>query len=406
MNKKIYGLFLALIMIFFAGCTGGDSQSHSDEISSSVPSSITSEESESTLESVAKTTLDSMTLRQKVGQMFIVRVDSLDFSKTAEEINDPYSPGITALNDILKENLSQYPVGGFIIRGKNIDNPDQLSALNKELCENSHSAPFIATDEEGGAVARLANSKNFNLPKYKSAADVGSSGKYEDGYNMGNTIGRYLNKYGFNVDFAPVADVNTNKDNPVIGSRAFSSDATIVGMMSRAFADGLINNKITPTFKHFPGHGDTLQDSHIETAVSYKTLNELRECEFIPFLSAGEKEFIMVGHIALPNVTGDNTPATMSKKLVTDILKGELHFKGLVITDSMAMDAIDKNYTPEEAAVNSLYAGCDIILEPAETAAAFDGIVSQVENGNIKEADLDEKVLRILEFKENMGILK
>ena len=222
---------------------------------------------------------------------------------------------------------------------------------------------------------------------------------------MGHTIGSYLKAYGFNVDFAPVADVNTNPYNPVIGKRAFSSDPVIAAQMTLAFARGLREEGVAATFKHFPGHGDTAEDSHAGLAVSYKTREALESCEWLPFSEAGSADLIMVGHIALPNVTGNMIPATLSRQIVTEILKEQLGFSGLVVTDSMQMGAITADYPAGEAAVLALQAGCDLILMPADLTAAFNAVLAAVEDETLSEAWLDEAVRRILEFKVQYGIL-
>ena len=242
--------------------------------------------------------------------------------------------------------LQQYPVGGICQFGKNIESPSQLARFNKELQDASATPLFITVDEEGGLIARLANSDAFTLPRYASAAAVGASGDPEDARAMGQTIGAYLKEYGFNMDFAPDADVNTNPDNPIIGTRAFSSDAATAAEMAAAAADGLRTGGILPTLKHFPGHGDTAEDSHTALAVTYKTLDELQACELLPFAADTGLHAVMVGHIAAPNVTGDGTPATLSPQLVALIPDAE---NTLIVTDSLAMDAITAAYTPGEA---------------------------------------------------------
>lgn len=348
--------------------------------------------------------LDSMTLREKVGQLFVVRPDALDVTETQEQVNAADETGTTTLTPEMKEVMKDYPVGGIAMFGKNLESPEQITAFNQDLQQASEIPLLIAVDEEGGRVARLANHEGFDLPKYESAAAVGATGNYDDGFAMGNTIGAYLHDYGFNMDFAPVADVNTNPDNPVIGERAFSSDASVAALMAGAMADGLHAQGIIPVFKHFPGHGDTAEDSHQGIAVSYKTEEELRACEWFPFEEADGNDCIMVGHIALPNVCNNLTPATLSHEIVHDILKESLGFDGLVITDSLSMDAITKEYSPGDAAIGALQAGCDLLLMPNGLQEAFDAVVEAVEQGVISEQQLDETVLRILTFKQEQGL--
>ena len=343
--------------------------------------------------------MQNMSLRQKVGQLFIIHPDSLDPPPNPDE---KCAVGCTPA---MMEALQQYPVGGIIMFGENIESPDQIRKFNTDLQACAEIPLFLCIDEEGGLVARLANHKAFDLPKYRSAASVGKSGDPSKALEMGRTIGSYLKEYGFNVDFAPVADVNTNPKNTIIGSRAFSSKPETAAQMAAAMAEGLREEGIIPTFKHFPGHGDTAEDSHDALAVSRKTAEELAECEWIPFESATENDMIMMGHIALPGILPDRTPATMAPEIVTDVLKNQLGFQGLVITDSLEMGAITAQYTSDKAALYALKAGCDIILMPANLETAFEAVVEACETGELSKDHLDATVERILRFKERHGIL-
>lgn len=332
--------------------------------------------------------IGQMTLREKVGQLFFVRPESLNEGQTA-----------TLLNGTMKSMLKDYPVGGVVMFSRNIISPDQIISFNQALQEASEIPLVISVDEEGGAVARLANHDAFDLPTYKSAADVGKSGDASDALAMGQTIGAYLYRYGFNMDFAPIADVNTNPNNPVIGQRAFSSDAETAALMADAMAEGLRQEGITPVFKHFPGHGDTAEDSHYGIAVSYKTKSEMEDCEWLPFQKAGSEDCIMMGHIAVPNLTGDQTPASLSYEVVTEILRNEWGYEGVIITDSLEMGAITQTYGVGEASVQAFLAGCDVLMMPSNLEEAFDAILDAVECGRISEARLDQSVRRILSLK-------
>ena len=352
----------------------------------------------------APTPADALTPEEKIGQLFIIRPDALDLTLPQETINDAKADGVTMLTDAMRETLQAYPVGGICQFGKNITDPEQLAQFNADLQAASRTPLFIAVDEEGGAVARLANHPAFDLPQYESAAAVGASGDPADACAIGQTIGAYLKEYGFNMDFAPDADVNTNPDNPIIGTRAFSSDAATAAEMAAAAADGLRTGGILPTLKHFPGHGDTAEDSHTALAVTYKTLDELQACELLPFAADTGLHAVMVGHIAAPNVTGDLTPASLSGTMITGYLRGELGFTGLVITDSMAMHGVTDAYSSGDAAIAAIEAGVDIILMPEVLSEAFDAVVAAVENGTIPEARLNESVYRVLQYKQLYGI--
>ncbi len=349
--------------------------------------------------------LSQMSPEEKVGQLFIIRPDALDPAQEQEQINDAGASGVTSLTDAMTDSLQKYHVGGIIFFGKNITDPQQLAEFISALQENSTTPLFIAVDEEGGIVSRLANHPNFDLPEYESAAAVGATGEPDQAFEMGNTIGTYLKSYGFNMDFAPDADVNTNPLNPVIGERAFSSDAETAAEMAASMAEGLRQNGIIPVFKHFPGHGDTAEDSHNSCAVSYKTEEEMANCEWLPFLRATEADGIMVGHIAAPSITGNMTPASLSYTMVTEILKERIGFRGLVITDSLAMDAVAKELSPGEAAVQAIEAGCDIILMPNGLAESYQAVLDAIAEGRLSEDRIDKSVAKILGVKFAYGIL-
>ena len=384
-------VFLLLILLFLTGC-GGESIPEATTIP---PVPETTAPPETTIPpDPVDLLLSSLTLEQKVGQLFIAAPEQVTGG-------DP----VTAMTDTLAAALVRYPLGGIILFSQNIETPEQLISLNQALADSSPISPFLAVDEEGGIVARLANHDAFDLPTYQSAGAVGSSGNPEDATQMGKVIGGYLHQYGFNLNFAPVADVNTNPDNPVIGTRAFSSDPAIAAEMVSAFAAGLREEGIIATVKHFPGHGDTAEDSHSGLAVVYKTMEELENCEFLPFREAASRDMVMVGHITLPNVTGDMTPATLSRQIVTDILKEQLGFEGLVVTDAMEMGAIVETYGSGTAAVAALQAGCDIILMPENLPEAFDAVLAALEDGSLSMEWLDATVSRILNFKQLHGIL-
>ncbi len=344
--------------------------------------------------------LEAMTLEEKVGQLFMVTPGTLGLPQIKAPMEALSQEQLTQMENAIREIFAKYPVGGIVQFAADLYSPEQITAYNALLQRAAEIPLFLGIDEEGGTVARLANHSAFDLPQYQSAGAVGASGNPEDALEMGQTIGAYLGEYGFNMDFAPVADVNTNPNNPVIGNRAFSSHCNVAGQMAKAMAEGLEEQGIVPVFKHFPGHGDTAQDSHEEVAYSHKTLEELQACEFIPFSGLTENQCVMVGHIALPEVTGDMTPATLSSEIVTGLLREKLGFRGLILTDSMVMEAITDNYSSAEASLLALEAGCQIILQPADFPSAFAGVVEAVEAGDFPEEQLNAVVLQILRFKQ------
>ena len=345
---------------------------------------------------ITSLTTADLTLEEKVGQLFIVRPDALDLTLPQETIDDAKADGVTELTDAMRGTLQKYPVGGVCQFGKNIESPAQIKAFNAFLQEASDIPLFITVDEEVGAVARLANNDAFDLPQYTSAAAIAEFGAGNVNF-IGSTIGGYLHMYGFNMDFAPVADVNTNPDNPIIGTRAFSSDPAVAAECAVAMAKGLAGEGILPTFKHFPGHGDTAEDSHTGLAYSCRTVDELAACELLPFEAAAEAgpHAVMVGHIVVPELTGD-TPATLSAAAIALVPDAE---NTLIVTDSLAMGAITDSYTPGEAAVQALQAGCDVLLMPDGLADAYDAVLAAVQNGAISEDRLDLSVNKILRMK-------
>ena len=403
--KRLIPLIMALILL--TGCTEApDATTASDTAGTTLPPQSTA--AETTLPPVTtvppETTLppdpldvllSSMTLKQKVGQLFIAAPEQI-------------LPGdsITAMSGDLASALKRYPLGGIILFAQNIVDPDQVTALNRAIADACSIAPFLSVDEEGGIVARLARNSAFDLPRYESAAAVGASGDRRDALAMGRTIGGYLSDYGFNLDFAPVADVNTNPNNPVIGTRAFSSDPEIAAVMAAAFAEGLRQQGVCATYKHFPGHGDTNHDSHSGLAVSWRTREQLESCEWIPFREATDLDLIMTAHVALPEITGDMTPSTLSRAVVTGILREELGFEGLVITDGLNMGAIVDSYGSAEAAIAALEAGCDILLLPDDVPEAFQAVLDALEEGRLSMEWLDATVRRILAFKQAHGIVQ
>lgn len=410
--KKLSAFITALSLMLLMGCGAADPapaptvEPNPDSAEIIIEPSDTPEVSGGDTEpDTVHALLAGMTLEQKVGQLFIIRPESLDTGLTPEQVHDASQYGVSALNGDMAAQLSLRPAGGFVLFGKNIQNPDQLNAFISALRDESDCAPFIATDEEGGAVSRVAGSAAFDVPRYDGAQAEAAAG--EDAVrNMYASIGEYLREYGFNLDFAPVADTNSNPDNIIIGSRAFGSDPEQVAVMVGAAVDGLHSAGIMTCVKHFPGHGDTTGDSHNGYVSLGKSWAEILDCELIPFESVLDRtDMLMAAHITLPQVTDDGLPASLSYELLTQRLRGELGYDGVIITDSLAMGAITKNYSPAESAVLAVKAGADIILMPYDYAASFDGVLNAVRAGEISEERIDESVLRILQLKAEYGLL-
>ena len=345
--------------------------------------------------------LEQMTLREKVGQMFYIRMESLDPSIEWTTYDDLADINILDVTENMKRVNEQYPVGGIILYAWNIEDESQLARIIPQI-RALNGLPLVCIDEEGGRVARIANNPNFDVKKYESMASIGATGDPRNAYECGNTIGTYLKRYGFDIDFAPVADVNTNPENVVIGPRAFSDDPAVAAPMVVNYLQGLKDAGITGCIKHFPGHGDTKADTHYGYASTQKTWDEMLNCEMVTF-KAGIQwgcQLIMTAHIGAPKVTGSDVPATMSPIILQDKLRGELGYQDIIITDGMEMGAITQQYTSAEAAVGSIQAGADIVLGPRYFTEAFDAVIAAVNNGTISEERINQSVRRILKLKK------
>lgn len=355
-------------------------------------------------ETVVRTTKDvlgKMSLREKVGQLFIVRPEAL-----AENSNAETAPATDRVDDAVISRIEEYPVGGIALFSRNITSAEQLPMFISDLQSSSKYPLFIAVDEEGGRVARIANSDFFNVASYKSMEDIGKAGDVSKAEEVGRQIGLYLKELGFNLDFAPVADTNTNPQNIVIGDRSYGSDPALVARMVSAQLDGMHDSGIMGTLKHFPGHGDTKDDTHSGYVSIEKTWDELKECELVPFITALPKaDMVMVSHITAVNVTSDKLPTSMSETMITGKLRNELGYDGVIITDAMAMGAVADNYTSAEAAVTAVKAGVDIVLMPQNLDEAFNGVMNAVTDGEISMARLDESVMRILKLKARYKLI-
>ena len=349
--------------------------------------------------------LQKMTLREKVGQLFYIRLESLDPSIEWTTYDDLASIKVLEVTENMKHVNANYPVGGIILYAWNIEDEAQLARIIPQVrALNGH--PLLCIDEEGGRVSRIANNPNFNVKKYESMAAIGATGDPQNAYECGNTIGTYLHGYDFDIDFAPVADVNTNPENIVIGPRAFSDDPAVAAPMVVNYLQGLKDAGITGCIKHFPGHGDTKADTHYGYASTQKTWDEMLDCEMVTF-KAGIKwgcQLIMTAHIGAPKVTGSDVPSTMSPIILQDKLRGELGYQNIIITDAMEMGAITQQYTSAEAAVGSLKAGVDIVLGPRYFTEAFDAVMAAVNNGTLTEERINQSVLRILKLKKERAV--
>ena len=345
----------------------------------------------------AQALLDTMTDEEKLWQLFFVTPEAITNVNTA-----------TVAGEATKKALAQYPVGGIVYFAKNLEDREQTVALLENTQSYAKIPLFLGVDEEGGTVSRVGSNPDMGVP---SVGDMRSLGKSQDPaavYAAGQDIGGGLHALGFNLDFAPVADVAQGADS-VIGSRSFGSDAELCASLAGVIVKSLRAEGIVSCLKHFPGYGSATVDDHNGTSVVEKTLSELEACDLVPFqtiiASEGSVPFVMVSHLSYPNVTGSDTPADLSSSIVTDILRDKLEYQNVIITDSHSMASITDHYSAGEAAVKALASGCDMILMPSDLQAAFDAVKAAVADGTLSQARIDESVLRILTVKAEYGII-
>lgn len=343
----------------------------------------------------AQALLDSLTLEEKVGQMIFATPDSLT--------------GVTGADiagTMTQQALEEYPIGGVVYFSQNIKSASQITGMIEKTQSYSKIPLFIGVDEEGGRVSRLSRvGITDTLEPMAVYGEAGDEGAVKD---IGLTIGGQLREAGFNLDFAPVADIITNPNNTEIGDRSFSSDPEVAAQMVAAMTEGLQESGVSACLKHFPGHGSTETDSHTALSISQRTIEELRQNELVPFKAGIEAGvgMIMISHMSLPNIVGDNTPCDLSYTIVTELLRQELGYDGVVITDSHEMGAITGSYPCQEAAVKAIQAGCDVVLMPQSVSQAYSAILAAVENGELTEERINESVLRILTLKYRLGLIE
>lgn len=340
--------------------------------------------------------LSRMTPEEKICQLLFVTPEALTGQET-----------VTLWNDDAMDSLSQYPVGGLIFFSGNLETADQtrgmLSAITEQARTLTASGIFLGLDEEGGSVSRATP---LGVTAYKDMKVYGKNGDPEAAYAIGQTLGAQLKKLGFNLDFAPVADVLTNEENTVVADRSFGSDPALVASMVSREVAGFEAAGMLSSPKHFPGHGSTSGDTHEGLADTDRSLEELRTCDFLPFQAAIDAgaPMIMVGHITMSALDAD-TPASMSQTIVTQLLREELDYDGIIITDAVDMDAISDKYTPAEAVVQALAAGCDMVLCPTNLSDVIQAVENAITSGTLSQNNIDQSVLRVLSAKTRYGII-
>lgn len=330
--------------------------------------------------------LATMTLREKICQMLFV---------TPERIAGGTS--ITKVDETVAESMRIYPVGGILYSVQNLVSQEQTAQMIADTQALSTIPLFIAADEEGGTVNRLM--KKLGTTYIGSMYDYKDQG-VEIAYQNAYTIASDMASIGFTLDFAPVADVWSNPKNKVIGKRAYSDDYEEAARLVSTAVSGFQDGGVMCTLKHFPGHGDTVEDSHKVSVHVNKTKEELYAQELQPFVSgiAANAEFVMMGHVIVDSLDPEN-PASLSPVLIQDVLRKDLGFEGVVITDALQMKAISDQYTMEETAIKAVLAGNDMLLEPVNVERTIDALMDAVAQGIISEERIDESVRRILKLK-------
>ena len=364
-----------------------------------------------------KAIIDKMTLEQKAAQLFVVSPETLTGVDSVQYAGD-----------MTYQALQDYPVGGIVFAKDNIDSSSQFGTMTDNLqsySEDISGLPlFLAAAEEGGNASVLGN--NDNLDEYyensysdddsdyssssansvhsgaPSMSEIGRKDDSTNAYEAGKSIGSLMSAYGLNLDLAPVADVLSGNSTG-IGDRTFGTDAQTVSDMALEVIRGIQEEDVNAAMKYFPGYGAASSNMSGFPVIN-SSLDELKKKEFLPYSNAIAQglDFVMVGHISVPNVTGDDTPASLSEKMISEVLRKDLGFKGIVMTDYLNDKTIVKNYSAADAAVKAIQAGADLLLEPDDLEAAYEGVLKAVKKGDITEDRLDESIYRILRVKLSM----
>ena len=428
-GKKLISLCTVPALVL-SGC--GSSPASTETTAPEKPAAVSAvtsgtaaaQEREKTFRERAEEIVSGMTLEQKIAQMIMISCQYWNDLPATEE-NADKRQNVTSLNDDLKALLTKYDFGGFMLFIPNITGTEQTVRLTAEIQKAAMASEqgipmFIATDQEGGDVTRLATGTRTcgNMA-------LGAAGDTQAAYDNAAIIGSELYALGINTDLAPVIDVNNNPSNPVIGIRSFSSDPKLVSKLGISYIEGLESEGVISTVKHFPGHGDTDVDSHTGLPLIDKSLAELKELELIPFEAAADiADMVMTAHIQFPQIeketyiskdSGENIalPATLSDTIISGILRGDLGYDGVVISDDMCMGAIKTNFDPVDAAVLAINSDVDILLDPmvlsgSDSIEAMDkyisNIASAVGDGRIPVSQIDDSVIRIISLKLEKGL--
>lgn len=337
--------------------------------------------------------VSSLTLEQKVAQMFFTQPEALTGMGQ-----------VTAAGDTTRKAFANIPVGGMCYFAQNLQSESQarqmLSASNQISLDEVGLPLLMSVDEEGGTVSRVGGNKGFSVANVGNMRDVGDTGAARRAYDVCKKIAGYLVPLGFNLDFAPDADI-VNGTSQTMAKRSFGTTADAVAPMVESAVKGFLDGGIMCCAKHFPGIGGAQGDSETEAITTDKTLDQLRQEELVPFkraIAAGVP-MVMVGHISCPKVTGDSAPASLSRAIVTDVLRDELGFDGIIITDSLDMGAVAGLHKARDLGVAAIQAGVDMLLMTPDLTASYQGVLDAVRAGTITEERIDESVTRIVRAK-------
>lgn len=328
-------------------------------------------------------TLNQLSLEEKIAQMIII------------------SDNNTTMTEPLKTKLETYQPGGFIFFKNNFTNLEDSLQLIENIKNTARIPMFLSIDQEGGRVQRITSDVDLKITDIPPMSEVGNKNSEQLAFQIGNLIAEELRVFQLNMNFAPVLDIFSNPQNKVIYNRSFGNNSKIVSSMGIAVAKGMKEKGIIPVYKHFPGHGDTSVDSHLDLPILTKTKQELKDLELIPFENAiaDGADIIMIGHLAVPEITNSNIPASLSSELITGLLKEEMGFDGLVITDALNMKALTKNYTESEIYELAINARVDLLLMPESLESAIEEIKKSCEKNTIKVEQIDNSVRKILKLK-------
>lgn len=368
MKKKFIILFIFIITIL-TGCSNNKKVSNKDFEKLSIEEKVNYK-------------MDNLSIDEKIAQMLIVYY-----------IGDEYDEN---LSNIIKE----VKPGGFILMSDNITTYDRTLNFVKGMQNDSDIPMIISTDEEGGSVQRIKGIRDISVTDIPYMYYLGQTKDKNLAYKVGEIIANELRTIGVNLTYAPVMDIYSNPNNTVIGKRSFGSDPNTVYDMATSLKNGIEDNLVNTCIKHFPGHGDTETDSHFEIPIINKTLVDLENSDLLPFIkSINDTNMIMVGHIALPKITNSSIPASLSKEIVTDILKNKYNYRGLVITDALNMRSLTNNYSDKEIYTMAINAGVDLLLMPNGSKNAIKYIKEAIDDEEIDINTINESVRKILTYK-------